>query len=184
MCKLQCPQISFSLHSVSVMYGNETPSADPSFSSSHQLNGLWKQGKWFSSDNRGCISLQHSSPFTIHPANGNNGIYHRRRHPQNNGNTGETMIDSNWILFRNPGQEEKRAEPDATGSRLSPKTALNTVIRDRWTSQRVYQHACMHTLILDRVSKQIERQAAGKGNTAVSAHKQTLKTLISGRTQW
>lgn len=89
------------------------------FSSSHWLNGLWKQGKWFSSDNRGCISLHHSSAFTIHPANGNNGIYHRRRHPQNNGNAGETVIDSNWILFRNPGQERKQVEPDATGSQLS-----------------------------------------------------------------
>lgn len=33
-----------------------------------------------------------------------------RRHPQNNGNTGGTMIDSNWILFRNPGREKEQVE--------------------------------------------------------------------------
>lgn len=96
-------RLSSGPHSVSV---SESPS---DFSSPHQRNGLWKQGKWFSSDNRGCISPHYPSPFTIHPANGNNGIHHRRRHPQNNGNTGGTMNDSN------------RSLGGATGSQVSPK---------------------------------------------------------------
>lgn len=121
----------------------ETPPNTAKFSSSHQLNGLWRQGKWFSSD-RGCISLHCSSPFTIHPANGNKGIYQRKRHQQNNRNTAGMMMDSNWILFRNPRQERRQVEACATRSWLSPKEkALKTVIKDRWRSQRVYQYTCI-----------------------------------------
>lgn len=96
------------------------------------------------------------------------------------------MIDSNWILFRNPRQERKRAEPGATGSRLSPKRqTLKTVIKDRWPRRRwAYQHACMYarSLILDRAAKQMECQAAGKRSTPVSADEplQTIQSLISG----
>lgn len=41
----------------------------------------------------------------------NSGIDHRRRHPQHNGNAevgGKQVIDSNWILFRNPSQIRRR----------------------------------------------------------------------------
>lgn len=115
--KLQRPHTSPGLYVVSVV---KPPLDTAKFSSSHQLNGLWRQGKWFSSD-RGCISLHCSSPFTIHPANGNKGIYQRKRHQQNNRNAAGMMMDSNWILFRNPRHERRRVEPCATRSWPSPK---------------------------------------------------------------
>ena len=122
-----------------------TTSARPNFSPSHWLNGLWKQGKWFPSDNRRCISLRHSSPFTIHPANGNNSIYHRGRHPQNNGNTGG---DCDWfkldLFFRNPGQEKKPAKWHQFMAFLPRKKHATLSLRIDCTSQRVYQYACLY----------------------------------------
>lgn len=145
MCRLHYPHIQ----SVSVTYA-----AKPPLQSNLQLLLLLidlidceKQGKWFSLDNRGCISLHHSLPFTIHPANGSSGIYHRRRHPQNNGNNGETVIDSNWILLTNPVQEKQKAGAKChrfMAPPPPPKKTLNTATKDRWTSQRVYQYACSY----------------------------------------
>lgn len=102
-----------------------TTSARPNCSPSHWLNGLWKQGKWFPSDNRRCISLRHSSPFTIHPANGNNSIYHRGRHPQNNWEHRGRL----WLIqigsFFSGILGKKRSQPNGTSSwPFSPERSM------------------------------------------------------------
>lgn len=66
----------------------------------------------FPLDNRGDASataVRHHLQSILRTEN--SGIDHRRRHPQHNGNAevgGEQVIDSNWILFRNPGQIRQR----------------------------------------------------------------------------
>ena len=163
MCKLHYPQIPSSLQSISVMYGMK-----PTLLLLIDLMDCESKVNDFPPTTGGRISLHHSSPLTIHPANGNNGIYHQKRHPQNNGNTGGTVIDSDWILFRNPGQEKKRAEPDATGSRFVPPKKSIKCHHEGWMAESagVNMPVCMRaSLILDRAAKQMECQR----NTAVSA---------------
>lgn len=128
---------SRSVHLLSVSERNH--SCTSNFSSSHRLNGLWRQGKWFSLTTHDALACTIRHRLQCIPRMEiTESIIGRDTH-QTTGTPGQSVIESNWILFRNPWPQVHSTPPKGK----KKKKALNGVIKDGCTSL----YACMQVIL-------------------------------------